>query len=160
MSLPPSTASPHWPFARTDGTGRGISGGIIWRCAWVELRINKPNAARPKGMDITWRICRDCAGAGYFIVGDAAALLDPSSSHGVLKALMSGILFGHLAEACRDSVMSEAAAQAAYRSWVAQHFEHDEMRLGKLYADSPAGRHFVDHLSPLRHRGVTGSRAW
>ena len=43
----------------------------------------------------TWRMAERMAGAGWFIVGDAAATLDPTSSHGVLKALLSGMTAGH-----------------------------------------------------------------
>jgi flavin-dependent dehydrogenase len=52
---------------------------------------------RPRGADVTWRLSDAAAGLGWFIVGDAAAVLDPSSSHGVLKAIMSGMMAGHLA---------------------------------------------------------------
>lgn len=112
------------------------------RSAWVELRIDKPNDRRPKGMDFTWRIHHNCAGPGYILIGDAAAMLDPASSHGVLKALMSGILFGHLAEAFQEKRVSEAFVRAAYRSWIIEQFEHDEICLRQLYAGSPAGQYF------------------
>jgi hypothetical protein len=52
---------------------------------------------RPRGADVTWRLSDAAAGLGWFIVGDAAAVLDPSCSHGVLKAIMSGMMAGHLA---------------------------------------------------------------
>jgi hypothetical protein len=44
------------------------------------------------GSDVTWRRVIQPAGSGYFIVGDAAIVVDPASSHGVLRALMSGIM--------------------------------------------------------------------
>jgi flavin-dependent dehydrogenase len=64
-------------------------------CAWVSLDLHGlqqrvPRSARAS--EVTWRIARPCAGEGYFLVGDAAFVLDPASSHGVLKALMSGML--------------------------------------------------------------------
>jgi hypothetical protein len=43
------------------------------------------------GADVTWRRVINPAGEGYFIIGDAAMVIDPSSSHGVLKGMMSGI---------------------------------------------------------------------
>lgn len=51
---------------------------------------------RPKGADVSWRQLETSAGPGYFVAGDAAAVTDPSSSHGVLRAIMSGMLSGHL----------------------------------------------------------------
>jgi flavin-dependent dehydrogenase len=53
-----------------------------------------------KGADVSWRIVDRCAGAGYFIVGDAASVTDPSSSNGVLHAIMSGMLAGNSAARC------------------------------------------------------------
>ena len=45
----------------------------------------------PKGKilkeDVTWRAISKPSGNGYFAVGDAAFVLDPASSHGVLKQL-------------------------------------------------------------------------
>jgi flavin-dependent dehydrogenase len=47
------------------------------------------------GADVTWRRVIGTAGAKYFIVGDAAVVLDPASSHGISRAVMSGIMAGH-----------------------------------------------------------------
>jgi flavin-dependent dehydrogenase len=52
--------------------------------------------ARRRGADVTWRIISPAAGPGFFLVGDAVAVLDPASSHGVLKALMTGMMAAHL----------------------------------------------------------------
>jgi flavin-dependent dehydrogenase len=49
-----------------------------------------------RGADVSWRVVVPAAGPGYFLVGDAAAMLDPASSHGVLKAIMSGMMTAHL----------------------------------------------------------------
>jgi flavin-dependent dehydrogenase len=45
----------------------------------------------PRGADVTWRLVTQSAARHYFLVGDACAVLDPSSSHGVLRGLSSGI---------------------------------------------------------------------
>ena len=113
------------------------------RSAWVELRIGEPGSAPPAGIDVSWQLRPECAGPGFFLLGDAAAMLDPSSSHGVLRALMSGILFGHLVEAWHRTEVSETFVTEVYRSWISEHFKHDEQRLRQLYADSPAGQRFV-----------------
>ena len=113
------------------------------RTAWVELRIGESGGRRPAGLDLTWQFRPECAGPGFFLLGDAGATLDPSASHGVLRALMSGILFGHLVEGCRGKGVAETLVLEAYRAWLCAQFEHDERRLRQHYADSPAGRRFV-----------------
>ncbi len=103
------------------------------RFAWVSLAIAEAAHCRPCGTDMTWRLHRSCAGPGYFLTGDAAALFDPSLSHGVLRALMSGILVGHLA---KTSICSPArhAVVEAYKDFVCDQFESDEMALRARYA--------------------------
>ncbi|MBJ8205870.1 FAD-dependent oxidoreductase, partial [Bacillus cereus] len=63
---------------------------------WIpeEFQGLKP-MGKPNGADVTWRAISQPGGAGYFLVGDAAAVLDPASSHGVLKAIMSGMMAAH-----------------------------------------------------------------
>ncbi|HEX7154844.1 MAG TPA: NAD(P)/FAD-dependent oxidoreductase [Thermoanaerobaculia bacterium] len=80
------------------------------------------------GADVTWRIAPP-AGRGWFIAGDAAAVLDPASSHGVLKALMCGIYIGSVVQAPED------AAIAAYTQWVQSWFAHDVTALRTLYGE-------------------------
>lgn len=88
---------------------------------------------RSRGADVTWRLTADVARPGWFMVGDAAALLDPTSSHGVLKAIMSGMMAGHLAAAViADRVPADAAA-CAYADWVAGWFAADATRLAQFY---------------------------
>ncbi|MEO6878090.1 MAG: tryptophan 7-halogenase, partial [Gemmatimonadaceae bacterium] len=66
--------------------------------------------APPRGADVSWRIVERPAGPGYLCVGDAASVLDPASSHGVLKALMSGMMAGHvITESARGAVPSAIA---------------------------------------------------
>lgn len=113
------------------------------RTAWVELRIGEPGGNSPGGMDLTWVLRPHCAGPGYFLVGDAAATFDPSSSHGVLRALMSGILCGHLMEGWQRAGIAEAMVIDTYRNWVCEQFAQDELRLRQHYAESPAGRRFA-----------------
>jgi len=67
---------------------------------------------------------RTVGGQGYFVVGDAAAVLDPSSSHGVLKALMSGMMAAHLIGRIYAGA-EEERARAAYQSWGSGWFDHD-----------------------------------
>jgi flavin-dependent dehydrogenase len=84
---------------------------------------------------VTWRLASNAAGLGYFLAGDAALVLDPASSHGVLRALMSGMMAAHLCtQVCRDGLAEESAA-AAYASWVHAWFEHDAEKLGGIYGN-------------------------
>lgn len=90
-----------------------------------------------RGADATWRISSAPADAGYFMVGDAASSLDPASSHGVLKALMSGM---QAAQAVSDSLRQPAlqtAARAQYSQWLSQWFEQDRHQLSHFYRQHP-----------------------
>ncbi len=113
------------------------------RVAWVELRIRDLARRIPAGVNLTWLFRPDCAGPGYFLIGDSAAMLDPSSSHGVLRALMSGILCSHLIAGCQQSGVGEAEATSAYQAWLSEQFVHDEKNLLRLYDNSPLGQRFA-----------------
>ncbi len=105
----------------------------IQRCPPTAVRALQPTGP-VRGADVTWRILETCAGSGFFAVGDAAAVLDPASSHGVLRAIMSGMLAGDLiARVCRGAA-TESEAAAAVQSWTRGWFARDSRRLGELYA--------------------------
>ena len=87
--------------------------------------------------NVTWRIVNDLAGPGYFLIGDAATVLDPASSHGVLKALMSGMMAGHLISHHLRRNQSTHAVIQSYRQWVGDWFNHDVNKLKALYHDLP-----------------------
>jgi flavin-dependent dehydrogenase len=84
--------------------------------------------------DVTWRKVDRPAGLGYFLVGEAAAAIDPASSHGVLKAVMSGIMAGHLAKLIFKDSQLERKAIEEYCQWVRGWFHHDIEKLKQLYA--------------------------
>jgi len=86
-----------------------------------------------RGADVTWRIAERVADADWFMVGDAAAILDPTSSHGVLKALMSGMMAGHLITAIVQERAPAHEAAAAYHAWLTGWFATDAARLGEFY---------------------------
>jgi flavin-dependent dehydrogenase len=90
---------------------------------------------RARGADVTWRMATQTAGPGWFIAGDAAAVLDPASSHGVLKALMSGTLAAHLIEASLAGKAPPAELSMAYHRWLAGWFETDMLQLGRFYRE-------------------------
>jgi len=97
--------------------------------------------ARSRGADVTWRMASKAAGPGWFMVGDAAATLDPTSSRGVLKAILSGTMAGHLIAAVLDGKAPAEATAAAYHEWLAAWFSTDVANLAKFYRKL---RHFGD----------------
>jgi flavin-dependent dehydrogenase len=86
-----------------------------------------------RGADVTWRLSEALAGDGFFAVGDAAAVVDPASAHGVLRALMSGMKASHNAIAVLRSHATAYHAQLDYGRWMRDWFEHDTRRLSALY---------------------------
>jgi flavin-dependent dehydrogenase len=87
-----------------------------------------------RAADVTWRIANPPAGSGYFLVGDAASVLDPASSHGILKAIMSGMMAAHLIIKMAEQQIEETGAARGYNHWVQTWFEHDTKRLKEMYA--------------------------
>lgn len=99
-----------------------------------ELRHLTPKGPS-RGADVTWRIASEAARPGWFMVGDAAAVLDPTSSHGVLKALLSGITAAHLIAAVLAGTASAAGAAEAYHDWLAGWFANDAAQLARFYGE-------------------------
>jgi flavin-dependent dehydrogenase len=89
-------------------------------------------------LDVSWSVHQACAGAGYFLLGDAAAVLDPSSSHGVLRATMSGMLCGHLVAAHAQRGLPESEVVAIYKGWMRSYLNHDVVLLRELYRNHPS----------------------
>jgi flavin-dependent dehydrogenase len=104
-----------------------------------------------KGADVSWRIVDRCAGPGYFVVGDAAAVTDPSSSQGVLHAVLSGMLAG-------DCVIRSALARSLESHWSAYYAEfiHAKFR-HRLNRTSAMFPQFFTGLS--RHRFLSEERS-
>lgn len=88
-----------------------------------------------RGADVTWRRAQTVARPGWFMVGDAAAMLDPTSSHGVLRAVASGIMAAHLAAAVIRGAAPADQTAAAYRNWLFGWFDTDAARLSRFYRD-------------------------
>jgi flavin-dependent dehydrogenase len=110
--------------------------------AWVRLRVGVgEGVAEPSssaGIDVSWRNAEVTCDAAWYLLGDAAAELDPASSHGVLRAMMSGIHAAHgIAQVLRGEI-SAAQAAATYAGWLRQTFEGEEKELRALYARHPS----------------------
>jgi flavin-dependent dehydrogenase len=99
----------------------------------VEFSGLQPMQQR-RGIDVSWTIANLTAGPGYFLTGDAASVVDPLSSHGLLKAVMSGMKAAHHSAAVLRRGVSPEAAANAYHDWLIRWFRHDRSGLGDLYS--------------------------
>lgn len=89
--------------------------------------------SRTRGADVTWRIARDIAGENWFMAGDAATTLDPTSSRGVLKSIMTGMMCGHLADAGIRGKMTPFQAASVYQDWLRDWFDKDVAQMKQFY---------------------------
>ena len=118
------------------------------RWAWVALPLG-PTRERPdrpaalarltrasptRGADVSWRALEAPGGRGYFACGDAAAVLDPASSHGVLRAVASGVRAARLARAVITGRLGETDAHAIYADALERQVAADRAGLSELYA--------------------------
>ena len=111
-----------------------VSFGGQPRSDWAPQQLVGLTPRAPsRGADVTWRIAREAAGPGWFMVGDAAAMLDPTSSHGAMKAIMTGMTAGHLIAAVLDRRAPAGEAGAAYHQWLAGWFSTDAANLARFY---------------------------
>lgn len=86
-----------------------------------------------KGADVTWRKVNQLANQGFFIVGDAALVLDPSSSHGIIRGIISGIQVSHLIYEICNNKISLSNASYKYNNWMSNWFFHDLNKLKDFY---------------------------
>ncbi|MEE9452372.1 MAG: FAD-dependent oxidoreductase [Gammaproteobacteria bacterium] len=86
-----------------------------------------------RSADVSWRIANQLAGSGFFLVGDAAFVLDPASSHGVLKALLSGIKAADLTTKIMIKDILSTEAVLNYQQWLCDWYQHDVGELQVLY---------------------------
>ncbi|MDC0711899.1 tryptophan 7-halogenase [Stigmatella sp. ncwal1] len=118
-----------------------------WAWARLSLDPSRRTSAQPpralatgrelgpsRGAEVTWSWVGDCAGEGYFIAGDAAVVLDPASSQGVLRALMQGMMVAHLITPCVLGTSDEPEAACAYRRWVKDLYHRSASELRARYA--------------------------
>lgn len=129
LHLPASPRSPATapvPHARRPPLLAGLDGGPV------------------RSADVTWRVVWEAAAPGWFMVGDAAGVLDPAASHGVLRAVMSGMQAAHLIRATLGGKVDEEAAARSYREWMLAWYLHDEAALLDFYGQLPAPPAWVD----------------
>jgi flavin-dependent dehydrogenase len=160
------------PEFRIDGaTWEWIAPINSKRHAWVRLdlmnrglsrKLDPPSIlsecsplGRASARDVTWKIARPCAGPNYFMVGDAAWVLDPASSHGVFKAVISGLV---AAEAIANSLRGAADAeqqQLGYTAWAETWFCTDAAALLSSYSASPDPATWLSTASELVRKIAT-----
>lgn len=100
---------------------------------WIPHGLRDLEAEPSRSADVTWRMAEAVAGPGYFLTGDAAAVLDPSSSHGVLRAIMSGMMAAHLvARHLCDGADAQVCA-LTYQNWLSSWFRHDVEEMSRAY---------------------------
>ena len=103
-----------------------------------------PPLGTARGADSTSRIAVECAGRVFFLAGDAATVVDPISSHGVLRALMSGRELGRLIGAVARGTVDEREAGLAYVRWLQARFAYECAMIHALYEQ------LVDPIEPVR----------
>lgn len=105
---------------------------------WLPLELRElEREGKARGADVTWRMVTLPAGPGYYLVGDAAAVLDPASSHGVLRAIMSGMMAGYLNAQTLNGACSAQRAALEYHRWLADWFHTDVRTLKQMYGSLP-----------------------
>ena len=100
---------------------------------WVPDCLSGLKAEASYGADVTWRMAQTVAGPGWFLAGDAAVVLDPSSSHGVLRAVMTGMMAAHLVvQRLRHGAAADACS-TSYQHWLSDWFQHDATEMTRAY---------------------------
>jgi flavin-dependent dehydrogenase len=116
----------HWTRVAADGSRPDPS--------WIPANLRSLTPVGPeRGADVTWRMASRAAHPSWFLVGDAACLLDPLSSKGVLRAMMSGIAAGHLIANVLDGRIAAEAAANVYQHWLSEWFAQEASRLAAFY---------------------------
>ena len=129
-------------------------------CQFVQLRLAPEaelpalppmfnQAKRSRGADVTWRMVPTCAGLGYFLCGDAAAVLDPAASSGVARALTSGLKAAELVVRIHSGNIDEASAAQTYRTWCREQFVSYARQLASRYAELEAPPMWLEQLEEL-----------
>lgn len=113
---------------------------------------------RFRGAKVTWRLTPECAGAGYFLCGDAAGVLDPAASSGVARALASGLKAADLILEIEKNKINRETAAAMYRRWYAELFVEQARELASRYADLDAPPAWIGTLEDRWSALSSGTR--
>ncbi|MFZ4574752.1 MAG: NAD(P)/FAD-dependent oxidoreductase [Phycisphaerales bacterium] len=126
----------------------------ICRCPNVRHRMR--NATGPSVnevlADFSYR-CNPPAGPGYFLLGDAAAFLDPIFSTGVTLAMMSAREAAQLSIGMLRGEVNPASAQDAYRKFLTR-TTSPFWRLIRAYYTQPFRELIINGDGPLQMSGA------
>jgi flavin-dependent dehydrogenase len=100
---------------------------------WIPQCLQGLETEPARSADVTWRMVKTVAGPGYFLAGDAAVVLDPSSSHGVLRAIMSGVMAAHLVVRHLCDGVDALVSASTYQEWLTSWFQHDVEEMSHAY---------------------------
>lgn len=133
------------PLFRTSHAGWSwlarIGRGVY---AWTSVSLGGTNflpirelarlraCCRVRGAEVTWRVLTRTAGPGWFAIGDAAAVSDPSAGQGVLRAISSGMMVGHLLTSIHSGKASKEEASGVYDEWFRSWFEQTVRRFARF----------------------------
>ena len=92
----------------------------------VPVLFASMSTIRFRGANVQWRLESTTAGQNWFLMGDAACYLDPSSSHGVLRAIMTGIMAADM--------VSRAGSPVEYDRWLKTWFREDAAHMRNAYS--------------------------
>jgi 2-polyprenyl-6-methoxyphenol hydroxylase-like FAD-dependent oxidoreductase len=127
----------------------------IERCPAVRERMDKATGPDTNQViaNFSYR-CRPCAGPGYFLVGDAAAFVDPIFSTGVCLAMMAGQKAAH----CVGKILVGKTTAPTARRDYARFLEKTTgvfFRLIRQFYDPSFRELFLNGTGPLQvHRAV------
>jgi hypothetical protein len=74
-------------------------------------------------------------------------VLDPASSPGVLKGLMSGMMAGHVLIQVLAGMATEEAAIGAFTEWIGELFAAEVTALARLYRQLPQPPAWVQQVA-------------
>ncbi|WP_198129234.1 NAD(P)/FAD-dependent oxidoreductase [Azospirillum argentinense] len=100
---------------------------------WPNDLIDGEPIGRSRAADVTWRTMEQHAGPGWYVIGDAGAVFDPASSHGVLRAIMSGLAAAHHASRIIQHSADETTEATLFDRWMRSWIERDTHRIEDLY---------------------------
>ncbi len=91
----------------------------IERCPFLRRRLSRASGPQANQVcaDFAYR-CTPCAGPGYFLLGDAAAFVDPIFSTGVCLSMMSAVQAARLAGDIIMEQMNPSRAARAYQTYL------------------------------------------
>ena len=99
---------------------------------WIPEQLSGYQASGVRrAVDVTWRIIEKTSDKNFFFIGDAAFVLDPASSHGVIKAIMSGMMAAHLITSSKKTDLDRL--HNYYNNWMKEWFMKDKEELIKSY---------------------------